>query len=202
MGSEARCRAELDGQVFEDAKALLETEELIVRGAARAKVPFREVRQVAAARGVLHVVWSDHDLRLHLGADAIKWAAKISNPKSVVEKLGIKSSHRVSLCGRLPETFVADLQRAGADLSRRVRKASDVIFFAAASREELSRLPSLKSSLMPDGAIWVIRPKGVPAISESDVMAAGKAAGLVDVKVVRVSVTHTAEKLVIPVSKR
>jgi len=25
MGSEARCRAELDGQVFEGAKALLET---------------------------------------------------------------------------------------------------------------------------------------------------------------------------------
>ena len=33
-------------------------------------------------------------------------------------------------------------------------------------------------------------------------MKAGKAAGLVDVKVVRLSDTHTAEKYVIPVSKR
>ena len=33
-------------------------------------------------------------------------------------------------------------------------------------------------------------------------MAAGKAAGLVDVKVVAFSATHTAEKFVIPVAKR
>jgi hypothetical protein len=33
-------------------------------------------------------------------------------------------------------------------------------------------------------------------------MAAGKAAGLVDVKVVRFSETHTAEKFVIPKSRR
>mgnify|MGYP006170174075 CR=1 FL=1 len=40
------------------------------------------------------------------------------------------------------------------------------------------------------------------SVVEADVMAAGKAAGLVDVKVVRFSATHTAEKLVIPVTKR
>ena len=33
-------------------------------------------------------------------------------------------------------------------------------------------------------------------------MAAGKAAGLVDVKVVKFSETHTAEKFVIPVARR
>lgn len=47
-----------------------------------------------------------------------------------------------------------------------------------------------------------VRPKGTPAIADTDVIAAGRAAGLVDVKVVRFSATHTAEKLVIPVTKR
>jgi hypothetical protein len=42
----------------------------------------------------------------------------------------------------------------------------------------------------------------VKTITEGDVMAAGKAAGLVDVKVVRFSETHTAEKFVIPVALR
>ena len=37
---------------------------------------------------------------------------------------------------------------------------------------------------------------------QADVLNAGKAAGLVDVKVVRFSETHTAEKLVIPVARR
>jgi hypothetical protein len=44
--------------------------------------------------------------------------------------------------------------------------------------------------------------KSQPEISERAVMAAGKAAGLVDVKVVSFSATHTAEKFVIPVNQR
>jgi len=60
----------------------------------------------------------------------------------------------------------------------------------------------VKKSLQPAGAIWVVRPKGTPAIKDVDVIAAGKAAGLVDVKVAAFSSTHTAEKLVIPVARR
>jgi hypothetical protein len=56
--------------------------------------------------------------------------------------------------------------------------------------------------LKPNGALWIVRPKGRPEISERAVMAAGKAAGLVDVKVVSFSATHTAEKFVIPLAKR
>jgi hypothetical protein len=47
-----------------------------------------------------------------------------------------------------------------------------------------------------------VRPKGVPEISEKDVMDRGRAAGLVDVKVCAFSATHTAEKLVIPKARR
>ena len=54
----------------------------------------------------------------------------------------------------------------------------------------------------PDGAIWVVRPKGRQEITEQDTMAAGKAAGLVDVKVVGFSETHTAEKFVVPLARR
>ena len=53
-----------------------------------------------------------------------------------------------------------------------------------------------------EGALWVIRPKGSPAITEAEVMAAGKRAGLVDVKVASFSGTHTAEKFVIPRASR
>jgi len=56
--------------------------------------------------------------------------------------------------------------------------------------------------LAPTGALWIVRPKGTAAISDADVIAAGKIAGLVDVKVVRFSDTHSAEKLVIPLAKR
>ncbi len=56
--------------------------------------------------------------------------------------------------------------------------------------------------IKPDGAIWIVRPKGRKEITEAETMAAGKRAGLVDVKVVSFSDVHTAEKFVIPVAKR
>jgi hypothetical protein len=53
--------------------------------------------------------------------------------------------------------------------------------------------------LGPQAAKWAEKIKK-PRSRES--MAAGKAAGLVDVKVVSFSETHTAEKFVVPVAKR
>jgi hypothetical protein len=81
-------------------------------------------------------------------------------------------------------------------------KESDAIFFGATAADQLARIATLKASLKSNGALWVIRPKGRPEISEGAVMAAGKAAGLVDVKVVGFSPTHTAEKFVIRVADR
>jgi hypothetical protein len=196
MGNEATCRVEINGQAA-DAKVLLETEELIVRGRPALKIPFRDAQNVSAADGILILRHGNRDVRIHLGKDAAKWAEKIRNPKSVVEKLGVKRGQRISIAGALDPAFLGDL-----DVSTRVRKDSDVIFLAANHRDDLQRLEKLRESLTPAGAIWVIRPKGVAGITEAEVMAAGKAAGLVDVKVVRFSDTHTAEKLVIPVTKR
>jgi hypothetical protein len=140
---------------------------------------------------------------LELGEDAAKWAEKIRNPKSVIQKLGVKPGQHVALVHIEDDAFVRDLEQAGALINvGRPRTNTDAIFYGASSRAELDRLATLRTSLAPNGALWVIRPKGVKAITESDVMAAGKAAGLVDVKVVKFSDTHTAEKFVIPVSAR
>ncbi|HEV7919397.1 MAG TPA: hypothetical protein VGR02_01260 [Thermoanaerobaculia bacterium] len=199
MGNEALCRIDYDGASHE-ARALLETEEVIIRGALRLRLPFREAREIEAADGVLRLRWPEHELRIHLGKDAAKWAEKIRNPKSVMAKLGIKAGQKVSVLGAIEH--LEELEATSGDVSPRLRKGSDVIFFAAASRAELGRLAALREALRPDGALWVIRPKGVPEITEADVMAAGKAAGLVDVKVVKFSETHTAEKFVIPLARR
>jgi len=201
MGTEALCRVEIDRQSA-DAKALLETEELIVRGALQAKIPFRDAKDVSAEGGVLRLRWNDRDVRIHVGKDAPKWAEKIRNPKSVADKLGIKAGQKIAVVGKVDDAFVADLEKRGADVSRRLRRDSDIVFFATDRREDLARLAEIGRYLEPAGAVWVLRPKGVSTISESDVMAAAKAAGLVDVKVVKFSETHTAEKLVIPVGSR
>ena len=81
--------------------------------------------------------------------------------------------------------------------------ALDVIFYGASIASALEHAGARSRQLIkPDGAIWIVRPKGRPEITEAETMAAGKRAGLVDVKVVSFSDTHTAEKFVIPVAKR
>ena len=115
----------------------------------------------------------------------------------------MKPGSRVSLIAVGDNDFVREVRRVSDDVTiGRAPAACDIIFFGAISAKELVRLATLKTSLKPNGPLWVIRPKGRPEISERAVMDAGKVAGLVDVKVVSFSETHTAEKFVIPVANR
>ncbi len=72
----------------------------------------------------------------------------------------------------------------------------DLLFMSAARSAELNRIPKLKANLKPGGALWVIYPKGVPEIKEIEVIRAGRAAEMKDVKVARFSATHTGLKFV------
>jgi len=67
---------------------------------------------------------------------------------------------------------------------------------------QLERVAKLAAGMQPAGALWVIYPKGKAAIREIDVIEAGRAAGLKDVKVARFSETHTALKFVVPRAAR
>ena len=69
--------------------------------------------------------------------------------------------------------------------------------YAAARREDLARVRTLSGA-----ALWVIYPKASSAIREIEVIEAGRAAGLKDVKVARISETHTGLKFVSPARKR
>jgi hypothetical protein len=202
MGDEIRCRATIGGATY-DGRALLETSELVFRGDARLAIPFSAVRSVAARDGTLTVVHAGGTAAFALGARAETWAERIRAPKSVVDKLGVKPGQRVSVVGLDDDEFLSRLrERAGTVSVGRAAARSDAIFYGAATEASLARVATLARSLAPAGALWVVRPKGKGGLSERSVMAAGKAAGLVDVKVVAFSATHTAEKFVIPVAKR
>lgn len=199
MGNIRRARLTTGGRTY-DGQALLESDELIFRGEHRVSVKFADIRSLDATDGRLTI---NGELVLDLGDDAAKWAEKIRNPKSVIQKLGIKPGQQVALVHLDDAAFAADLARAGALVTHgNPKKNSDAIFYGADTRADLERLPTLKTALAPNGALWIIRPKGVKSITEADTMAAGKVAGLVDVKVVKFSETHSAEKFVIPVAKR
>jgi hypothetical protein len=203
MGSEALVTVRIAGRTVA-GKARLETDVLQFRGGdLRLSIRFKEISKVTVRDGVLTVTFPEGAAAFELGRDAARWADKIQNPPSRLDKIGVKPGWRASAIGVEDAGFLEQLEDAVAHLSiGRVAKGSDAIFFGVDKEAQLSRLEKLKASLKSNGALWIIRPKGRPEISERATMAAGKAAGLVDVKVVAFSETHTAEKFVIPVSAR
>jgi hypothetical protein len=199
MGREHDCRATLNGK-GSNGRALLETEEIIFRGADfRLRIPFKSIKKVSADDKALIVEYGSDKASFALGEHAKKWADAIKNPKSRVDKLGIKAGQKIALINIDDEALAAELEAKGATIGK---TSLDAIFFGANDKKELKKLASLREKIASNGAIWIVRPKGVDTISEKDVMSSAKAAGLVDVKVVKLSETHTAEKVVIPVSKR
>lgn len=200
MGNELTCTLRHEGKSFA-GKALLETSEILFRGDTRLKIPFSSIKKLEAKNGQLHIRTADGLAIFELGAQAEKWHHMITNPKSVIEKLGVKPGDSVVLEGNFPAHFQADLKRQRATIARS-RNDAPWIFLAAESLEDLRRLPAISKSMRGATALWVVYPKGQKTITESDARSAGLKAGLTDIKVASFSPTHTALKFVIPKAKR
>jgi len=204
MGREIQCRAKSGGKWFQ-GKALLETNEVVFRGALRLRIPHASLQSVIAHGGELHLKWSGNSAVLELGEQAEKWAHAILHPKSTADKLGLKPGLKISAVHIPDDQVVTDARRIAAEFNSNKDKPlpdSDMIFFGAEAVQDLSAIKRLVSSLASTGAIWIVYPKGRKEITELQVLAAGRKAGLVDVKVVAYSATHTALKFVRPKDKR
>jgi hypothetical protein len=203
MGLEAVCTVS-SGSTRAEAKVLLETDFIAARGALRLQIPFREISSVSANDGILEVVHTGGTARFELGQDSEKWAAKILNPKKLIDKLGVKSDSKVSVLRLSDPVFRAELSERTSNIhDGKAAAASDFIFIMLRTPSDFDQLPRLRAKLAPAGAIWAVWTKGKgQQVSENDVIAAAKTAGLVDVKVARFSDTLSALKLVIPRAAR
>jgi hypothetical protein len=202
MGNEVTCKMQF-GKQKSEGKALLETSEILFRGGFRLKIPFSTIKSAKAVDGELRLQTAEGLAVFHLGTTAEKWRDKILHPKSRIEKLGVKPGARVSLLGGFDPEFLAELDELTKSVSKGKAAAdSECVFFAAPSKEALGALPRISKSLRGAAALWIVYPKGQKHITENDVLAAGRKAGLKDVKVVGFSPTHTALKFVIPLAER
>jgi hypothetical protein len=202
MGNEIRCTVRF-GKQRSDGKALLETNEILFRGDFRLKIPFSGIKSLKAVDGELLIQTPDGLAIFDLGAAAEKWREKILHPKSRVEKLGVKPGSKISLLGSFDADFLQELGGLTKAVSKgKVAADSGLIFFAVASKEDLAAALKISKSIAGDAALWIVYPKGQKHITENDVLAVGRKAGLKDVKVVGFSATRTALKFVIPLSNR
>ncbi|HSO31307.1 MAG TPA: hypothetical protein VLT33_02290 [Labilithrix sp.] len=202
MGQEQKTTLRFDGRILEGT-ALLEGDSIIFRGGVSLTVKFSEIFKIEANAGWLDLQTGRGLLLFELGPKAEVWAEKIKNPKALVEKLGIDATKKVCVVGKLDEDLRADLDASGAKIAKTARgKDFDAIFLAVASKKDLEKLAGLREMIADDGGIWIVYPKGVPTVTEREVLTAGRTLQLTDNKVAKISETLTSVRFVIPVAQR
>ncbi len=195
MGQEATVTATWNG-ITSNGKAMLEGDHLLLRGDVRVKLMLADLTASAVDGDGLVLTTPDGTLSLALGAaKAADWLHRIQNPKTVLDKLGFKPGQRVALRGQAPDpVLAAELSRGG--VTGDAGDDADLVLLVAGAVGDLSAVAGLSASLRPKSGLWIIYPKGRRDITQEDVFAAGRGAGLVDNKVCAVSPTHTALKFV------
>jgi|SRR5438270_3256360 len=123
-----------------------------------------------------------------------------ASQRSLLEKLGVKDGIRVAVLDVEDEDFAAELAERAVTIV--ADAPADIVVWAIDEAADLARLPALIDWIWPAGALWAVWRKGRRELNENHVREAALDAGLVDVKVVRFSPTHSALKLVVPKAKR
>ncbi len=203
MGNEVK-GAVRAGQQRHEGKILLETSEIIFRGADfRLKIPFAEMIDVSACNGELRVKTKSAMNVFEVGSAAEKWREKILHPKTRAQKLGMKPGTRVRLAGEFDADFLQELKASkAAILGEASADSPEITFLAVAAKGSLAAIAKHAKKLIAAQALWVVYPKGKKEITEIDIINAGRKTALKDVKVVGFSATHTALKFVLPLEKR
>ena len=128
----------------------------------------------------------------------------VASTRPLIDKLGVKPGAKVAIVNVADNGFIALLRTRTQDIVEgKPPAACDLVFLGADTPQDLRRIEELKSWIEPNGAIWVIREKGVrAALRDTDLIAAGLAAGLVDNKIASFSETHGAMRLVFRIRDR
>jgi hypothetical protein len=120
----------------------------------------------------------------------------VASTKSRMDKIGVKAGMRVAVMGLKDPTLSGELTAKGAQPVTELANL-DLLFYAADSAAELARIDALVPMLSEKGALWIVSHKGKAAtVKDVEVMAAAKAHGLVDNKVVAFSPTLTSLRFV------
>lgn len=190
MGREAVCVVRWGGKSAE-AKALLETHELILRGDLKRKVAIADLKNVRVDGEDLLFSAAGESVALTLGAKAAAgWAKKIATPPpSLKEKLGLKEGAKAMVIGAVTDAALAAALNGASTSSAAKAK------LAVAQVESEKQLAAAVRACSKPVPIWIVHRKGKGArFGEAAVRAAMRAKGFIDTKVTAVSEAFTATR--------
>jgi hypothetical protein len=174
-------------------KVLLESGEIVFRGAIRKRLSLSEVRNVKVVADRLCFTAGREPVQLFLGSDAAgKWAKAISKPApSLARKLGITNSTIVRTIGSIEDRA---LQSALDEAGRISAKDAGLIVAYVDTHESLhATLQVAKPQLLKDVPIWIVYAKGPGhPLDEAAIRSLLRDKKMMDTKVASVSAKLTA----------
>jgi hypothetical protein len=186
-----------------NCKADFASDHVTFSGGRRGEVPYSKVEVLGTARGILRLRVDGALMEFPLGAKVDRVAAKVRKPPTLMEKLGVKAGMSVARVNVDAKAFTTELEKVVPTAVRgEPGRPVDLLFLAVRGRDELERIGACAHHVKPDGGLWVVYPKARRELREADVLEAGRAAGLKDTKVARISTELTALKFVVPVADR
>src|SRR5260370_9427645 len=93
MGQEIKCNVDF-GKESSHGRALREPSEIIFRGGFRLKIPFKSITSLEAGGGKLKIAFPAGLAVCHAGDKSEKWAERIRNPPSGLDKRGARQGFK------------------------------------------------------------------------------------------------------------
>src|SRR5260370_7545901 len=88
-------------------------------------------------------------------------SADLLSTRPLLDKLGVKPGSKIAIVNLEDAGFIKLLKQRTSDIvAGKPRSKVDLVFVGAEDAAGLRRLDELKTWIEPNGAIWVVRPKG------------------------------------------
>jgi hypothetical protein len=186
-----------------NCKADFASDHVTFSGGRRGEVPYSRIEVLGTAKGLLKLRVDGALMEFPLGAKVDRIAAKVRKPPTLMDKLGVKPGLDVAVVHVTAKAFTVELAKAAPDArTGEPPRPVDLLFLGIRGRDELDRIAAMVDNVKPDGGLWVVYPKGRRDLRETDVLEAGRAAGLKDVRVARIDQQLTALRFVRPLDGR
>lgn len=192
MGREAVTWAEAGSEAGE-VRALLESSELILRGAIRRRFPRDNLSRVRVVGDLLRFDCAGEAVALGLGAIvADRWAKAIAKPPpGLREKLGLAEGERAVCCGAFED---AALEAALTGVLTDAVQEADMVIACISGADDLDAALAVHKT-RPALPLWAIYSKGKGvAFGDGEIRAILRARGFVDTKSCAVSDLLTASR--------
>jgi hypothetical protein len=191
VGREIQCTCRW-GEQTGAVKALLESDELIVRGVIRQRVRLADVKRMQADAEGLHFSAGHDRVTLLVGAtEAERWLKKIKTPPpSLRSKLGLSHEAKALVVGQVNDSAL----KQALDGYTATTAATIVVAVTGEERQLKAAVQAAKR-LAAGTAIWIVYEKGKNSVfGETRVREGMRALGYVDTKVASVSAALTASR--------